>query len=159
MTATIKGALCATAACFLGAGAAWADGSYSLYTIGNADPMGEIHIQGDVVIDGDTYAAWWVPGSQMMLFIPPDAAYVEMVAGNPDVGRPFEGGWVSHATPAELGANVCSDTVADDTGTERALWGTLTWTVTSATDYEFEISLGTCDGAEAPWAQNVDAKG
>ncbi len=160
MKKTIKGALCATVAFVLGAGAAWADGTYNLYSIGEAIPLGQIEIQDDVVIDGTSYASWSFPTKKLTLYIPPEAAYVTMDANSPIIGRPFEGGWVAEGTPEELGSHVCSETRKDHTGEDRHLWGDLVWTVTSlADDYEFEISLGMCGGPVQPWAQSVNAKG
>jgi len=160
MKMTLKGALCATVAFVLGAGAAWADGTYNLFSIGEAAPMGQIEIQDDVVIDGETYASWWVPTAKITIYIPPEAAYVNMDANNPLVGKSFEGGWVANHTREELGSHACSETMKDHNGEDRALWGDVKWTLTALGDnYDFEISLGKCGDPVEPWAQSVDAKG
>ncbi len=155
-----KIALGAVIAVGLGAGSAWADGSYTLYTIGNSVKAGEIHIQNDVQVDGETYSMWSVPQTKMLLYISPDAAYVTMDANSPVIGKPFGGGWVSTKSTRELRGAKCDEPVTDHAGVERPYWGTLTWTITSlSTTYDFEIKLGTCGGPEKPWAQSVDAKG
>ena len=156
----IRSTLFSTAALALASSSAFADGLYDLYSIGEATPMGTIEIMEDVTYDGDKYATWWVPKFQMMLYIPPEAAYVTMEDNSPLNGKKFKGGWFSHKSKAEVGSAACEETEKDENGKERFLGGDLTWTTyVDKNDYTFEISLGSCDDPVKPWGQNTDAKG
>lgn len=160
MNNKLMGMVFATAGLVLGTGLAQADGLYDLYTIGDAERIGTIEIKDDVSIKDGTYSSWWVAEEKIMIYIPIEAAYVTMDANSPAIGKPFEGGWVAHGEPADLGSEACKKTQKDHTGTERHAWGDLTWTITSLSDaYEFEIHIGRCGKHVKPWAQNVDAKG
>ncbi len=156
----IKRAIFSTAALALASSSAFADGLYDLYSIGGANPMGTIEIKDDVTIEGTKFVSWWVPRYKMMIYIPPEAAYVTMQDNSPLNGKKFEGGWFSHKSKAELGSAACEDSEKDETGKERFLGGDLTWTLyVNKDDYNFEISLGSCDDPVRPWAQNTNAKG
>lgn len=159
-TAAIKNTFYSTAALALATSPAFADGLYDLYSIGEANPMGTIEIKDDVTLDGTKYVTWWVPKYQMMLYIPPEAAYVTMEDNSPLNGKKFTGGWFSQKSKAELGSAACDESEKDETGQERFLGGDLTWTLyVNKNDYNFEISLGNCDDPVKPWGQNTDAKG
>ena len=165
MKKIIKVAVCATVALFLGVSSVWADGTYKLYPIGESYPLGyqqipngdgEISIQNDVTYDGDTYATWWVERLKMMIYIPTKAAYVTVEENNPIIGKKFKGGWFSHKTKEELGAQVCDETEEDHAGKERFFGGDLEWTITSlAGVYEFQIALGSCEDPVKLWGSNV----
>lgn len=160
ISTTIKRAVFATTALGLASSSAIADGLYKLYSIGEATPMGTIEIMDDVTVEGTKFVTWWVPKYKMMLYIPPEAAYVTMEDNNPINGKPFKGGWFSHKSKEEVGSAACEESEKDETGKERFLGGDLTWTTyVDKNNYTFEISLGSCDDPIKPWGQNGTAKG
>lgn len=137
-----------------------ADGVYPLYdTTGNF--LGEVEVLGDVTDRrGVVFAQLHIPALRILLYVDPDAIYVQMTRNNPIIQQqtPFSGYWIGYDPDSHGEWSRCRfGSTPDHTGQHHQLYGDLVWTnIEIAPDGEliFDIDLGHCGDPVDFWATN-----